>query len=183
MNNQIHLPWGLAALLLTACGGGPESSIVCPRAAYELNCPEAQLAVSRISGSTYAVEGCGASATYTCMGGMGNYACSREGDVTGRSETPQPPPSAEDVTDAGRPVSDEILPRARHSLGCENVRVFQVARLTLPPMAAAVTWCSPAWGAWGSTTARSSDGGLLIRTESPLWVIALLSRSPSLAQS
>lgn len=121
-------------LLLVGCGGGgppaPEGTIIRPRAVYELACPDVQLVVTRVTGSTYAVAGCGASATYTCMGGMGNYACSREGDVEGRSGPPDVPAGAEEVTDSGRPVSDEVLPRARARLGCEDVRVFGIGRLT-----------------------------------------------------
>lgn len=115
----------------TACGGaGPETTIVRPRAAYELSCPEAQLTVRPVTGSTYAVRGCGANATYSCMGGMGNYACSREGAVEGRSGPPSPPAAAQDVTSSGRPVEDEVLPRAQQRLGCQDVRVYEIGRLT-----------------------------------------------------
>lgn len=127
----------LVASVFTAlgCGGGggaraPETTIIRPRAVYELGCPDAQLVVTRVTGSTYSVAGCGASATYTCMGGMGNYACSREGTVEGRSTALDVPAGAEEVTASGRPVSDEVLPRARVQLGCDEVRVFEIARLT-----------------------------------------------------
>lgn len=127
-------PAALASTLVTACGGGghgaPESTIVRPRAVYELSCPDADLVVTRVSGSTYGVTGCGASVTYTCMGGMGNYACSREGDVRGRTQPPSAPSGATDVTASGEPVSSEVLPRSRAQLGCDDVRVFEIARLT-----------------------------------------------------
>lgn len=129
--------WLLALVLVlgaTACGGGrasgPSETIVRPRAAYELSCSPSAVQVTPISGSTFAAEGCGARATYTCMGGMGQYACSREGAVEGRSGAPEVPAGADDVTSSGRPVSDEVLPRARARLGCEDVRVFEIARLT-----------------------------------------------------
>lgn len=114
----------------TACGAGPDRTLVRPRAAYELNCPDDQLELRQVSGSTFAVTGCGARATYTCMGGMGQYACSREGEVQGRSGTPTPPAGANDVTSAARPVSDEVLPRSRAHLGCDAVRIYEIARLT-----------------------------------------------------
>lgn len=122
------------ALMAAACGGGrangPDVTIVRPRAAYELSCGQDALNVRPISGSTHAVAGCGARATYTCMGGMGQYACSREGDVEGRTAPPEVPAGTTEVTSAGRPVSDEVLPRARERLGCQDVPVFEIARLT-----------------------------------------------------
>lgn len=122
------------ALSAGACGGGraggPDATIVRPRAAYELSCAETALEVRAVSRSTYAVSGCGAHATYTCMGSMGQYACSREGDVEGRTGAPEVPASTTDVTSSGRPVSDEVLPRAQERLGCQDVRVFEIAHLT-----------------------------------------------------
>jgi hypothetical protein len=126
--------FALGAVCLLACGGGgrgaPESTIVRPRAVYELSCPDAELIVTRISGSTYGVSGCGARATYNCMGGMGQYACTREGDVEGRTTPPTIPADAEDVTASGQPVSTEVLPRSRASLQCDDVHVYEIARLT-----------------------------------------------------
>jgi len=120
--------------IFVGCGGprgpsAPESTIVRPRASYELACPDPELVVTRVSASTYGVSGCGARATYTCMGAMGQYACSREGDVQGRS-APPPQPQAAEVTSSGAPVSTEVLPRSQAQLGCQDVRVFEIAHLT-----------------------------------------------------
>lgn len=126
--------FAFGAFGVLACGGGghgaPESTIVRPRAVYELSCTDAELTVTRISGSTYGVSGCGARATYNCMGGMGQYACTREGDVQGRTTPPTVPAGAREVTTSGQPVSDEVLPRARASLQCDDVQVYEIARLT-----------------------------------------------------
>jgi hypothetical protein len=134
--NRLCLVVLLSAIAsLGACGGrgggagAPETTIVRPRAAYELSCPDAQLAVTRISSSTYGVAGCGGRVTYTCMGGMGQYACSREGAVEGAAPV-SAPVGAPDVTTSGRPVTDEVLPRAQAQLGCAEIRVYEIAHLT-----------------------------------------------------
>ncbi len=63
------------------------------------------------------------------MGGMGNYACSREGEVQGRSGSSTVSPEA-DVTASGMPVSTEVLPRSRAQLGCDDVHIYEIAQLT-----------------------------------------------------
>ena len=51
------------------------------RAANDFACPEAQVIVTSIGGTSYKAEGCGKSATYTCSASDGNngkvtaYAC------------------------------------------------------------------------------------------------------------
>jgi hypothetical protein len=72
----------LTVVIATGCGAGA-NTVARRRAATDFNCPEDQLQSQEISGGTVKVEGCGKSATYTCLGGnAGNpydARCTREG--------------------------------------------------------------------------------------------------------
>jgi hypothetical protein len=50
---------------LFGCSG--YASVVRERSSYDLKCPQDQISVKEIGGSTYAAEGCGANMTYTCI--------------------------------------------------------------------------------------------------------------------
>ena len=64
------------------------SGVVRERAAHELNCPEDQLEITSIGGTSYEATGCGQAATYTCADNQ--TAFGRE-TVCVRDDPPTPP--------------------------------------------------------------------------------------------
>lgn len=138
----------IAASALAACGGAragatsasggvpgegaPVATLVRPRAAYELRCDAQRLEIEEIARGTYHASGCGAEATYTCVGSMGQYACQRDGDIAGTLAAAPPPATGRDVTQAGAPVSTIVLPRATQELSCAgaSIEVREIASKT-----------------------------------------------------
>jgi hypothetical protein len=68
---------------VSGCGGASPRTVAVKRAASDFNCPADQLKSEEIAGGTIKVDGCGKTATYTCLGGnAGNpydARCTREG--------------------------------------------------------------------------------------------------------
>jgi hypothetical protein len=57
----------LASVCATLVGCSTYTGVVRERSSYDLKCPQDQISVKEIGGSTYAAEGCGANMTYTCV--------------------------------------------------------------------------------------------------------------------
>ena len=133
--------------LLLGCGGpqkpaaaaadggerAPVSTMVRPRAVYELRCPTEQLQITEIAKLNYAAKGCGVDAVYVCVGSMGMYACRRDGEI--RGTLPAADPAAGTLQPAakeGAPVGTIVVPRAANDLGCaaDAITIYEIADKT-----------------------------------------------------
>ena len=77
MNTTLRLFRSLVACALLVAGASAcAESAARERASAEFNCPGDSLQVSQIHETTYAVQGCNASAIYTCVASRsGGYTC------------------------------------------------------------------------------------------------------------
>jgi len=75
----------VVVFMLAGCGASPKT-VAQRRASTDFNCPADQVKSEEISGGTIKAEGCGKTATYTCLGGnFGNpydARCTRESTMT-----------------------------------------------------------------------------------------------------
>ena len=80
--SSVRLAFCGLVVLAVGCGGASPKTVAQRRASVDFNCPEGQLKSEEISGGTIKVDGCGKTATYTCLGGnVGNpydARCTRE---------------------------------------------------------------------------------------------------------
>jgi hypothetical protein len=137
----------IGAVLLLGCGGAqkeeaagadsgeraPVSTMVRPRAEYELRCSGGQLQITEIAKLNYAAKGCGAEAVYVCVGSMGMYACKRDGEIRGALPESNPAAAAlAPVAVEGAPVATIVVPRAANDLGCapESLAIYEIAAKT-----------------------------------------------------
>ena len=70
------IPLSILTLSLGACI--TMQSVATTRASNDLRCPEEQVALANIGGTSFRASGCGQEATYNCVAGGNGYVCVRE---------------------------------------------------------------------------------------------------------
>ena len=98
-------PLGIALLFLVSCVHTVGALEVSGRAAYEMHCPDADLAVQTIARNHYAASGCGQTAVFICRSG----ACERDSEITPLPDDATVMPDLDDAHRRLDAIREEVL--------------------------------------------------------------------------